>query len=590
MAGFTTKRGSLSMVDTMDIDLDGAPTVGMIESVKFVVKEFLDESHLRTLHQVLSTSWSRLHSLSAAMKLMESYGVKLTPEEVEHLSSLDEENQISELVMRMPNQSNEQFQHFFLQLQLLVSTATRVRRALEDGDPNMLEEALNDADSTEIAPYILRIAIVQAGSEVGTLKSHFETWMKKVDDKLGSLLRGQDDAISAQKKLAYAQAQLVQYQSGQVDKARMVLINWGDDFGQVLKVQCFKGWINQWRLGREAGTIYQEYEERIQYATGHLEHYKEVSQESIRSFMRRKGESLKYLLLKDVMAIWQEHSTNQRTLEGYALEVQSLNERLADFSKAQVNRATEVFKRFNKDADVGLMRIVFAAFTHSYEEILAEKANLDQASDMTTLVQKYKKTKSESASRILQGIFHDEDGALCNSCFQGLAQAWQEGKIEAETKKQNEEFQKQVGVLKECNKKRAHKVMEKSKPHLATQILQRMFYAWRLEARVENCLKLYHYKIDAKREQLVGVQQMFRNFAYKLESKLKDSGDTSRELQQGAAFRRKHQQMHRDGGAVSLPDIHAKSRTPQYPGPPDERERRGRRTPSLAASSSFSRA
>merc|ERR1719162_858032 len=183
------------------VDLDAPPTVGMIESVKFVVNEFLDPSHFRSLHQALSTAWSRLHSLSAAMKLMESYGVKLTPEEVDHLSSLDEESQISTLVMKMPNQSNEQFQHFFLQLQLLVSTATRVRRALEDGRPDLVKEALEEADATGISSYILRMAIVQAGSEVSNLSQQYEAWIKDVDGKMSKLIRGQEDAVSAQKKL-----------------------------------------------------------------------------------------------------------------------------------------------------------------------------------------------------------------------------------------------------------------------------------------------------------------------------------------------------------------------------------------------------
>merc|ERR1719296_363771 len=127
----------------------------MRASTRFVSKVFLDKQHYQTIHRTLSSKWDRLHSLSAAMKLMESYGVTLSPEEERRLASLDEAKQISALVAKMPAQSNDQFQQFFLQMQLLVSTALRVRQCLEQGRPDEVSQALEDADTTGLLPYIL---------------------------------------------------------------------------------------------------------------------------------------------------------------------------------------------------------------------------------------------------------------------------------------------------------------------------------------------------------------------------------------------------------------------------------------------------
>merc|ERR1719271_1624458 len=101
---------------------------------------------------------------------MEQHGVHLNEAEQERLSALSEPQMIESLVSKMPQQSKEQFQHFFLQLQLIVSTATRVRQALEAGRADLVEQAMDDADSTGIAQYILKMCIVQAGSEVTNLK------------------------------------------------------------------------------------------------------------------------------------------------------------------------------------------------------------------------------------------------------------------------------------------------------------------------------------------------------------------------------------------------------------------------------------
>merc|ERR1719321_1482011 len=112
---------------------------------------------------------------------MEQYGVHITPEEEKRLYTLDEAAMIDRLVSRMPQQTKDQFEHFFLQLQLVVSTATRIRTGLEEGQPKVIEEALNDAEQTGIIPYILKMTLVQAGSEVSALSIQHENWAKDIE-------------------------------------------------------------------------------------------------------------------------------------------------------------------------------------------------------------------------------------------------------------------------------------------------------------------------------------------------------------------------------------------------------------------------
>merc|ERR1712100_251378 len=97
------------------------------------------------------------------------------------LYTLDEAAMIDSLVSRMPQQTKEQFEHFFLQLQLIVSTATRVRTGLEEGHPKVVEEALNDAEQTGIISYILKMTLVQAGTEVSALRMQHENWTRDTD-------------------------------------------------------------------------------------------------------------------------------------------------------------------------------------------------------------------------------------------------------------------------------------------------------------------------------------------------------------------------------------------------------------------------
>ena len=57
---------------------------------------------------------------------------------------------------------------------MLVSTATRIRDGLEDGQIEKVELALEDADSTGVTQEILRMAVVQAGHEAAVQMQEYE--------------------------------------------------------------------------------------------------------------------------------------------------------------------------------------------------------------------------------------------------------------------------------------------------------------------------------------------------------------------------------------------------------------------------------
>merc|ERR1719262_1222572 len=191
---------------------------------------------------------------------MEQYGVSISPEEEKRLFQLDEGAMIEQLVSKMPQQTKEQFEHFFLQLQLIVSTATRVRTALEEGTPSLIEEALNDADETGITPYILKMALVQAGSEVRNLQRTHDRWAQETEARMSTLLRGQDDAMQAQRQLAAANAQLGQYTGSHKDKGKKMMMGVAAKNDKACMDFCIEEWHKLVvRLKKEA-EIRKEYE------------------------------------------------------------------------------------------------------------------------------------------------------------------------------------------------------------------------------------------------------------------------------------------------------------------------------------------
>merc|ERR1719313_3129348 len=194
---------------------------------------------------------------------MEQYGVTITPAEEQKLFAMDEGTMIENLVGRMPSQTKEQFEHFFLQLQLIVSTATRIRTALEEGTPSLIEEALNDADETGITPYILKMALVQAGSEVTNLQRTHDRWATETEARMSNLLRGQEDAMQAQKQLASAQQQLAEYSGNHKGKGKKMMMGLAAKNDRACKEGFFDEWRNLIIKEKKENEIRKEYEERI---------------------------------------------------------------------------------------------------------------------------------------------------------------------------------------------------------------------------------------------------------------------------------------------------------------------------------------
>merc|ERR1712118_440451 len=135
--------------------------------------------------------------------------------------------------------------------------------------------ALTDVSKTGIAPYVLKMAIVQAGSEVSSLRQSNVQWVKDSAGRMRHLLSGADDAFSAKKQLADAQKQLSHYSSSHNDKAKKMMMGVAGNADKALLVVCFSSWAELKKKLAFENKIRLEYEERIDAAQKRLFDYKQ---------------------------------------------------------------------------------------------------------------------------------------------------------------------------------------------------------------------------------------------------------------------------------------------------------------------------
>merc|ERR1719148_442469 len=144
--------------------------------------------------------------------------------------------------MKMPQQSREQFEHFFLQLSLISSTTTRLRAALETGNADAIEEVLDSAENVGILQFILKMAVAQAGQEVKLQVREHEEWLAMTESKMGPLLQSQAQAMISQKALNQAKGELGMSRVSANEKSKKVLLSLASGAENALLSSCFVSW------------------------------------------------------------------------------------------------------------------------------------------------------------------------------------------------------------------------------------------------------------------------------------------------------------------------------------------------------------
>lgn len=552
-----------SAIDAAEAELPEQIQRGLSAAVKYMVSRFLNAPEYGKISSSLSTKWDRFQSLSAATKLMEQHGVKLTPEEEQRFAGFGEMQMIDALVNKMPQQSKEQFQHFFLQLQLIVSTATRIRQALEEGRADLVESAMDDAESTGITPYILKMAITQAGSEVSRLKEMHEGFVKDAEQKMSRLIRGQEDAMQAKKKLAKAQAQLMEFHTSANDHIKKVLMTFTSGSSGAMLTAVWKTWVSYTKKLKQENMIYNDYRERIELAEKRLIEAKASQLSGVRKMLAKKAAAFENTLLAEVFALFKEEREEAIFQRESADKVRALEAKLAQQSEKQKDGAKQVMLRMGSASEAGLVGMCWQSWIAFCLDYRRDKETNDKVKEAEKRMAEYRKGKSKNT----QGILNRMSQASATGLVYEVWQAWMNHYLDE--KKSNEMAEvlnganSKLSAFGNRNSKSAKNVMERATEHSNAMVMLRALNAWRLDVRLETLMKKNQVRIDAKRQQLLGVQSMFRNFAIQLEAGIKSGADTDRDLKLGPPrdfekHRGMRKQMTKTENTVSLPDIHAK--------------------------------
>eukprot|EP00933_Yihiella_yeosuensis_P022194 TRINITY_DN17474_c0_g1_i1.p1 TRINITY_DN17474_c0_g1~~TRINITY_DN17474_c0_g1_i1.p1 ORF type:complete len:434 (+),score=102.83 TRINITY_DN17474_c0_g1_i1:92-1393(+) len=409
-----------------------------------------------------------------------------------------------------------------------------------------------------------RMCLVQGGLEVQRRKDKFQTWMKECEAQVGALIRGQEDSILVQKKLAAAEAQLSLHQGEQSAKAKKVMERFVAGSAKGMVASSFKNWKELYRREKQERDIAAEYEDRIEKATASIQEYHLKRLELVRKTFSKKGEAELAALLPEMFDLWSRTVKEIKEEADAAKKVAELEAQLAANKSDCARKCMEAMRKMAGANDEEAVISAFESWKDATLEFRYEKEMQRLEQDAEDRLQAAMQAKSAVMRKVmLVALGKQSPEETKSQAFSDWKQMTLDAKEEARLQQEVESKSALLSAFGAERKASGQNLAEKAMYVVDVYATMRAFYAWRSDYEMTSKMKVYAAKIEAKRQQLVGVHQMFRSFATQLETGLKS--EYSEKAKKKPQHRSKHdaieqpKRLSRTEGSLSLPDIHKPS-------------------------------
>merc|ERR1711959_260411 len=200
----------------------------------------------------------------------------------------------------------------------------------------------------------------------------------------------------------------------------------------------------------------------------------------------------------------------------------ALEARMAQFSADQSAKSKKVLGRMNAGSDQGLMTMCFSAWVQFIAEYNKNRAFEDAVKAEEKKLAEFMKKQNEGAKSVLNRMSAGTESGLVQSCFKAWVEVFTEMKKAMEMEHLLSQQGAKFGSFASRNKASAGSAMDRAAAATDNSTLIVIFWYWKRETKVELMRRYAKDKNMKKRQQLVGVKGLFKNFANELEAGLKD--------------------------------------------------------------------
>jgi len=302
-----------------------------------------------------------------------------------------------------------------------------------------------------------------------------------------------------------------------------------------------------------------EFSQRMEHVQRKIIEYKAKQSAGIHSLMVKAGGARNMELLTDVFGIWRQDCFDEKDIRDAQSKAAQLDEKVREMKNNYRRNMMKFLARMNNKSEDEVLVTALGAWLQVYQDWKNLSANEKEQALAQEKMAKIMAEKKDGTAKVLGALTAGQAGACVKMTFDAWKECWDDAKREAAIAEALAQAEMKMGNFNSKNKASSMGVQERAAYMQDMQLYMQVFNAWKLDTRMEKTLAYHGASIDSKRQQLVMVQQMFRNFAVQLESGLKD--DNSGRTFDNSSGRKK--KMSKGEGSVSLPDINQGRTTPK---------------------------
>mmetsp|Transcript_57624 Transcript_57624/g.129942 ORF Transcript_57624/g.129942 Transcript_57624/m.129942 type:complete len:551 (+) Transcript_57624:69-1721(+) len=515
------KRGSIAV----DLDPDKERTDDM--STNLQMTQFMDEWYCRCVHAGLANEWDRQRCSLASLEVFELLGVKIAAQEKQRLSELDDDDLNEAIVKRMPEETRKVFEHVALQLQLVMSAASRVRCAMEDGLDEEVAHIMEEGDQGVNAQIIKQI-LVEATGEVTELKAKHEKWDGNMTKRFTRLTRAANEAEAAAVELEKLNLRLGSFSTEQNSKAKGVLLGIAAKGQKELLTTVFRSWWG-WKVKYKAEEhIHKKFQKMIDDATDKLMMYKQKNVNNVRGVLSRNAESSGKALKLECFRVWAKDTEDSKDNRELKDQMESAKTKMDSLKAVQKDNAQKTMARLCAGAEESLRTMSFQAWALSTQDTKKNAKYMTEVKAQEERMKKFQTDNNQRSKAVIERVTGGSDTGLLQTVWKAWFDEYAQSVHAKELDSILSEHQQKFVNMNSQMKERKNATTERAndmEDEVATMVI---FMNWATEAKLGRLVQHYSGQMDSKKQQLEAVQSMFKSFATQLEQGISTTPRTTR--------------------------------------------------------------
>ncbi|CAE7946045.1 RCBTB2, partial [Symbiodinium sp. KB8] len=270
-------------------------------------------------------------------------------------------------------------------------------------------------------------------------------------------------------------------------------------------------------------------EQRLRELEQKKREFKERQVRGARGLLNRQAAARQREVALDCFWSWHGVVRERKSEDDLATKLQDFRARLRRMKESQAMKADSFFLKASTYSESALMHSCFQAFAAARREVAEEAACRAQLQKSQQEIEKFQQSKSSTAKRIIREMCCCTEMGLVTEAWAAWVMSHGQALEERALQQQLDEGASRRELIRRRSKESGHKVAEKLRAQRDVTALLEVLAAWRIHSRVEGKTRHHRVRVDAKRQQLQGVQTMFRSFATQLEYQLTQSQPSQKE-------------------------------------------------------------